>query len=156
MANFNLNKVILGGRLTADPELKQTQSGTPVCSFSVAVNRKHQTEGQQQTDFINCQAWRNQAEFLCRYFRKGSSVCVIGSLQVRSWTDQNSQKHYATEVVAEEINFVDSKGEISASVAASEAPKANTPASYIPDAYKPNSASQTQFELVEQDDDLPF
>lgn len=156
MANFNLNKVILGGRLTADTELKQTPSGVPTCSFSVAINRKYQSEGQPQTDFINVIAWRNQAEFLCRYFRKGSSVCIIGSLQVRTWTDANNQKHYATEVVAEEVNFVDSKGENSASAPSNDAPKANTPATYIPDAYKPNSSSQTSFELVEHDDDLPF
>ncbi len=156
MANFNLNKVILGGRLTADPELKQTQSGIPVCSFSVAVNRRASSEGEQKVDFISCQAWRNHAEFLCRYFRKGSSVCVIGSLQVRTYTDKNSQQRTVTDVVAEEINFVDSKGEISSSVATSEAPKANTPATYIPDAYKANQASNTSFEDVVQDDDLPF
>jgi single-strand DNA-binding protein len=156
MANFNLNKVILGGRLTSDPELKQTQSGIPVCSFSVAVNRRGSGESEQKVDFINCQAWRQTAEFLSRYFRKGSSVCIIGSIQTRSWTDQNNQKRTAVEVVAEEVNFVDSKGEISSSVATNEAPKASVPASYIPDAYKPNSASQTSFELVEQSDDLPF
>lgn len=156
MASLNLNKVILGGRLVSDPELKQTQSGIAVCSFSVAVNRRVSSEGEQKVDFINCQAWRNSAEFLCRYFRKGSSVCIIGSIQTRSWTDQNNQKRTAVEVVCEEVNFVDSKGEISASVAQNDAPKANTPATYVPDAYKPNSASQTQFELIEQDDDLPF
>ena len=156
MANFNLNKVILGGRLTADPELRQTPSGVPTCSFSVAVNRKYQSEGQQQTDFINCQAWRNSAEFLCRYFRKGSSVCVIGNIQTRSYTDKDGIKRNVTEVIAEEVNFVDSKGEISASVPQNDAPKANTPATYIPDAYKSNSSSQTSFVDVAQDDDLPF
>lgn len=156
MANFNLNKVILGGRLTSDPELKQTASGIPVCSFSVAVNRRVSGEGEQKVDFINVIAWRNQAEFLCRYFRKGISVCIIGAIQTRSWTDQNNQKRTAVEVVAEEVNFVDSKGEISSSVATSDAPKVNTPATYIPDAYKANSANQASFELVPQDDDLPF
>lgn len=156
MANFNLNKVILGGRLTSDPELKTTQSGIPVCSFSVAVNRRVSTDGAQQTDFINVIAWRNQAEFLCRYFRKGSSLCVVGNIQTRSYTDKDGIKRNVTEVVAEEVNFVDSKGEISSSVATSDAPKANTPATYIPDAYKSNPASQTSFERVEQDDDLPF
>ena len=155
MANLNLNKVILGGRLTADPELKQTRSGTPVCAFAVAVNRKHQTEGQPQTDFINCQAWRQSAEFLCRYFRKGSSVCIIGSLQVRTYTDKNSQQRTVTDVVAEEFNFVDARGEISASAPSNEAPKAN-PASYIPEAYTANLSSQATFEDVAQDDELPF
>lgn len=112
MANFNFNKVILGGRLTADPELKTTTTGTPVTSFSVAVNRKYTPEGQQpQADFINVVAWRQQAEFVSRYFRKGSSICVVGSLQTRSYTDRDGQKRTVTEVVADEVNFVDSKSE---------------------------------------------
>ncbi len=117
MANFNLNKVILGGRLTSDPELKQTASGIPVCTFSVAVNRRVSAEVAQQADFISCQAWRQTAEFLCRYFRKGSSICIIGSLQMRTYTDKNSQQRTVAEVVADEVNFVDSKSENSASVA---------------------------------------
>ena len=94
MANFNLNKVILGGRLTADPELKQTPNGIPVVSFSIAVNRRFQSKenAQQQTDFFNVTAWRATAEFVSRYFRKGSSICVIGSIQNRSWTDQQGNK----------------------------------------------------------------
>lgn len=108
MASLNLNKVILGGRLTADPELKTTQNGTPVCSFSIAVNRRFATD---QVDFINCLAWRAQAEFISKYFRKGSSVCIVGSIQTRTWTDQNNQKRYATEVLADEINFVDNKSD---------------------------------------------
>ena len=108
MANLNLNKVILGGRLTADPELKQTQNGTPVCTFTVAINRR---TADNVADFINCIAWRKQAEFLTTYFRKASSVCVVGQVQTRSWTDKNGHKRYATEVLAEEINFVDAKGE---------------------------------------------
>ncbi len=156
MANFNLNKVILGGRLTADPELKQTQSGIPVCSFSVAVNRRRSGEGEPQVDFINCIAWRTTAEFLCRYFRKGNSVCIVGSIQTRTWTDQNNQKRYSTEVVADEISFVDSRGENSASVASNASAPNNSPATYIPDAYKPNSGGQASFELVESSEDLPF
>ena len=156
MGNLNLNKVILGGRLVSDPELKQTQSGIPVCSFSVAVNRRGSGESEQKVDFINCQAWRQTAEFLCRYFRKGSSVCIIGAIQMRTYTDKNSQQRTVAEVIAEEVNFVDSKGEISPSVATNEASKASAPASYIPDAYKSNSASQASFEDVVQDDDLPF
>lgn len=108
MASLNLNKVILGGRLTADPELKTTQNGTPVCSFSIAVNRRFVAD---QVDFVNCLAWRAQAEFISKYFHKGSSVCIVGSIQTRSWTDQNNQKRYATEVLAEEINFVDNKSD---------------------------------------------
>lgn len=112
MANFNFNKTILGGRMTSDPELKTTQSGTPVCSFSVAINRKYTADGQQQqADFVNVVAWRQQAEFVSRYFRKGSSICVVGSMQTRSYTDRDGQKRNVTEVVADEINFVDSKSE---------------------------------------------
>lgn len=133
MAYFN--KSILIGRITHDPELKQTQSGVSVCSFSVAVNRRF---AKDQVDFINCIAWRQQAEFLCKYFRKGSSVLVVGSIQTRNWKDQNDQTRYATEVVAEEVNFVDSK---SNSGNGSEAPY---------------STSAPQFEEMSADEDLPF
>lgn len=119
MANFNFNKVIIGGRLTADPELKTTQSGISVASFSIAVNRRYSTGAQkQETDFFNITAWRQTAEFVSRYFRKASSICVVGTLQNSSWTDQQGQKHYRTDIVADEIMFVDSKSEGQASPAA--------------------------------------
>ena len=144
MANFNINKTILGGRLTADPELKQTQSGHSVCSFSLAVNRKFQKEGEQQADFINCVAWRNTAEFICRYFKKGSSLCIVGSIQTRAWTDQNNQKRYATDVIVDEAMFVDSKSD-----------GGQTPSGgYVPDAYTAPAAPK--FEELKEDDDLPF
>ncbi len=113
MANFNFNKIILGGRLTADPELKTTPSGISVTSFTVAVNRRFGSkQGEEaQADFFNVTAWRQTAEFITRYFRKSSSICVVGSLQTRSWTDQNGQKRYTTEIVADEAFFVDSKAE---------------------------------------------
>ena len=113
MANFNLNKVILGGRMTADPELKQTASGVAVTSFGVAVNRRYAKDGEQTADFINIVAWRATAEFICKYFHKGSSIALVGSIQTRTWTDQNGNKRYATEVVADEAYFVDSKSEVS-------------------------------------------
>ncbi len=156
MANFNFNKAILGGRLTADPELKQTQSGVPVCSFTVAVNRRFQSKDSeaQQTDFINVVAWRQQAEFVTRYFRKGSSICVVGNIQTRNWTDNQGQKRYATEVIADEINFVDSKGE------GPSAQNGGFGSSYTPDSYAPSFSSQTEaapkFEEMSNDDDLPF
>lgn len=157
MANFNLNKVILGGRLTSDPELRQTSSGIPVSSFTVAVNRRTSAEGAQQADFINVIAWRSQAEFVFRFFRKGSSICVIGSIQTRSWTDQNSQKRYSTEVVADEINFVDAKGESPAG----RQPSARPASQYTPESYgNPSFSSQDddapRFEDIPNDDDLPF
>ena len=151
MANFNFNKVILGGRLTADPELKQTQSGIPVVSFSIAVNRRYQSkDAPQQTDFFNITAWRNTAEFVSKYFRKGSSICVTGSIQNRTWTDQQGQKRYATDIVADEVMFVDSRQENSGAAA-----------QYTPDAYNTPSfstpaASAPKFEDVKTDDDLPF
>lgn len=111
MSNLNLNKVILAGRLTSDVELKQTTSGVSVCSFTLAINRKFSANGQQQTDFIQCQAWRQTAEFISKYFKKGSALCISGSIQVRSWTDSNNQKRYATEVVADEAMFVDGKND---------------------------------------------
>lgn len=137
MANFNLNKVILGGRLTSDVELKTTQSGISVCSFTIAANRK--TKDEQKTDFITCQAWRGTAEFISKYFNKGSSICVVGAIQTRNWEDQNGQKRYATEVVVDEAMFVDSKSEAQP-----------TPTNYVPDAYKPT------FEPVNADEGLPF
>ena len=139
MSNLNLNKVILAGRLTADVELKQTPSGVSVCSFSLAVNRKYSKEGgQQQTDFIQCQAWRQTAEFIARYFKKGSALCIVGSIQTRSWNDSNGQKRYATEVVVDEAMFVDGKNDSQGT----EAPSFNNEA--------PNFTEQSP------DDDLPF
>lgn len=107
--SLNLNKVIISGRLTADPELKATQNGVSVTSFTVAVNRKVKAEGQQTADFINCTAWRGTAEFICRYFQKGSAICIVGAIQTRSWTDQQGAKRYATEILADEANFVENK-----------------------------------------------
>ena len=94
MANFNFNKVILGGRLTADPELKTTATGVSVTSFSIAVNRRFSGKNGEdnQADFINVTAWRQTAEFITRYFRKASSICVVGTIQTRSWTDKQGQK----------------------------------------------------------------
>jgi single-strand DNA-binding protein len=136
MASFNFNKVILGGRLTSDVELKQTPQGIAVCSFSVAVNRKTKQGEDQKADFINCQAWRSTAEFISKYFKKGSSICLVGSIQTRSWTDNNNNKRYATEVIADEAYFVDSKAENDA----------------------PSFATQPtpNFEEVSGDEDLPF
>ena len=111
MSNLNLNKVVLCGRLTADVELKQTQNGIAVATFTLAVNRRAVQGKPQETDFINCQAWRGTAEFISKYFHKGSSLCIIGSIQTRSWTDNNGQKRYATEVVADEAMFVDSRSD---------------------------------------------
>ena len=154
MANFNLNKVIMGGRLTADPELKQTPSGVSVCTFSIAVNRRFTSKDstqQSQADFFNVTAWRATAEFVSKYFRKGSSICVIGSLQNRTWNDQQGVKHYATDIIADEVNFVDSRSESGASSHASYTPDAYSAPSYSSDA-----AAAPKFEELKTDDDLPF
>ena len=114
MASFNFNKVILGGRIARDPELKTTQSGLSVTQFSIAVNRKSTKEQQApQADFINVTAWRNTAEFITKFFRKGSSICIVGSIQTRSFTDKTGSKREVAEVVADEAYFVDSKQEVS-------------------------------------------
>ena len=104
-----MNKVILVGRLAKDPELKQTPQGTAVARFTVAVNRRYSKDSEQQADFISCVAWRNTADFLCRYFHKGSGIELCGRIQTRSWDGQDGQHHYATEVVADEIGFNGSK-----------------------------------------------
>ena len=138
MANFNLNKAILGGRLTADPELKQTPQGVAVVSFSIAVNRKGKDAG---TDFINCVAWRQTADFICRFFKKGSSICVSGSIQTRTWTDNQNNKRQATEIVVDEAFFVDTKSE-------------NAQGGFDEPAFQTTQAPN--FEEVASDDDLPF
>ena len=106
-----MNKIILIGRLTKDPELKYTQSGTAVCTFNLAVNRRFSNQnGEREADFINCQAWQKTAEFVANYFKKGQQMALEGRLQVRSYDGNDGKKHWVTEVVAEQIEFVGSKG----------------------------------------------
>lgn len=150
MANFHLNKVIIGGRLTADPELKTTSSGISVTTFSVAVNCKYQAKNAEDTqaDFFHVTAWRQTAEFVTRYFHKASSICVVGTLQNRSWVAGNNVKQYRTEIVADEVFFVDAKGEEGAGFpAAAPAHSAREVADF--------AAAQSSFVEIE-DDDLPF
>ena len=152
--SLNLNKVVLAGRVTADIELKQTTSGISVVSFTIAVNRRFvsksaDAQGQQQADFINVTAWRTTAEFISKYFHKGSAICITGSIQTRKWQDQQGNNRYATEVVADEAMFVESKAD-------------GASGSYSPDAYSaPSFSSGTgdapKFEDVNTDDSfLPF
>ena len=150
MASFN--KVILIGNMTADPELKQTQSGVSVCSCSIAVNRRFAKENEQNVDYINIVAWRQQAEFLCRYFKKGNPILVCGQLQTRSWNDNQGQKRYTTEVVADEVSFV---------APANNEQKQTPPnpqnfqnGSYTPGAY--TGSNNPQFEEIPNDEQLPF
>ena len=106
-----MNKVFLMGRLTADPELRQTPAGVSVTSFTIAVDRRFSKDGQRQSDFIRCTAWRQQAEFICRYFKKGSMILVIGNIQTRSWDGQDGKKQFATDVIVDEVYFTGSKAE---------------------------------------------
>ena len=146
MANINLNKAILGGRLTTQPELKQTPQGVSVTTFSIAVSRRGKKD---ETDFINCVACRQTADLICKFFGKGSSICIVGSIQTRSWNDNNGNKRYATEVVADEAYFVDSKADgngdgLSLGAVAKASQNANI------------KAEMAKFEEVSNDDDLPF
>ena len=156
MSNFNFNKVILGGRLTADPELKQTTSGVPVVSFSIAVNRRYANKDSQQrdVDFFNITAWRSTAEFVTRYFRKGSAICIVGSIQNRSYTDQQGQKRTVTDIVADEVQFVDSRAD---NQSFGQGQGQYTPDSYTPSySSEPSGSPAPRFEEIKGDDDLPF
>lgn len=144
-----MNKVILSGNLVRDVELQQTPSGTSVARFTVAVRRRFAKEGQQQADFINCIAWRTQAEFLSKYFQKGSGIQVCGSIQTRSWDGQDGAKHFATDVIAEEIEFCGSKRQSN-----------DTASTASPQNLKPLDTGYPDTDgfgdLVDDDDDLPF
>lgn len=142
MASFN--KVVLIGNMTADPELKQTQAGASVCSFNIAVNRKYNKDGNNECDFITCVAWRQQAEFVCKYFKKGNPILICGQLQTRSYQDKQGNKRTATEVVVDEISFVGNK---EAAIEAKNEP-------YVPSAY--STPSSQNFEEIPNDGDLPF
>ena len=155
MSNLNLNKVVLAGRLTAEPELKQTMNtSVPVVRVNLAVNRRrgrNSDQKEQQTDFITIVAFRERAEFISKYFRKGSAICVTGSIQTSTWTDQQGQKHYSTEVVVDDAMFVDSRNE-----------SGDMGSTYTTDAYgsapsySSNVGTAPNFEEHNTDDDLPF
>ena len=105
-----MNKAIIMGRLTRDPELKTTQNNTSVCSITIAVDRRFKNaNGERQADFIACTAWRQTAEFIAQHFAKGSQLAVVGSIQTSSWDDSDGKKQYKTEVVIDEVYFTGSK-----------------------------------------------
>ena len=137
---MSFNKAILIGNITKAPELKQTPNGVSVCSFDIAVNRKLNKD---EVDFITIVAWRQQAEFISKYFKKGQAILVCGQIQTRSYTDKQGNKRTAVEVVADEVSFVGSKE--SATEAKSEP--------YMPSSYTSNSQN---FEEIEDNDDIPF
>lgn len=136
-----INKVILMGRLTKDPELRYTNNKTPVCSFTIAVNNGYGEK--QQTDFVNCLAWNKTAEFVTKYFTKGKMIIVIGRITTRSWETQDGKRAYATEVIANEVNFGESK----------TSPQLNTPQTA---AQPPMQDDDDDFTPLDEDDDLPF
>ena len=147
-----MNKVFLMGRLVRDPELRMTATGTPVCSFSLAVDRSFARQGEERkADFFNIVAWRNQAEFCKKYLTKGTKIIVIGSIQNRSWTDQQGQKRYMTDIVAEEVQFVDSRSESTNAQSGGYASDM-----YGAPAYSSPMGSAPKFEEIKTDDDLPF
>lgn len=144
---MSFNKCILMGCLTADPELKKTGSDTAVTSFTIAVDRKHSKDGEKKADFITIVAWRKTAEFICKYFLKGSAIIVCGELQTRNWTDNNGNKRYATEVVASEVSFVESKKNSETN---------SSPAEEIPTQGNVGGYTSEEFEVIKDDEDLPF
>ena len=151
MASFN--KVILIGNFVADPELRQTPNGgISVCRFRLAVQRRFAKPDQEQTaDFIDVVAWRQTAEFVSRYFKKGRPILVCGQLQSRNWTDKDGAKHYSMEVLADEVSFVESKGNSQGS----DAPTQYTPTNnYGTPAY--SNVPDSNFEEITADDGLPF
>lgn len=152
-----LNVVVLTGRLVADPELRHTSSDIAVTSFTIAVNRRFARPGEErQTDFIDIVAWRNTAEFICKYFGKGQLIAIEGSIQTGSYQDKDGNKRKTFEVVARDAQFAESKreslqepsyGDSSSSVESGL--KAEKSDSY-------SSGSDNDFQTIESDDDLPF
>ena len=149
-----LNKIILMGRLTRDPELRRTQSGTAVTSFSLAVDRDFKSQsGEKETDFIDVVAWRNTAEFVSKYFTKGRMAVVEGRLQIRDWTDRDGGKRRSAEVIAENVYFGDSKREGGSDYSA--APAYSAPYSGYAAPAAPGGHSDFA-EIGEEDGELPF
>lgn len=139
-----LNHVTLMGRLTRDPEMRRTGSGTPVVSFTLAVDRDfpNKQTGEKETDFVDCTAWRNTAEFVSKYFAKGRMAVVVGRLQMRKWTDKDGNKRVSAEVVAENVYFGDSKKE------------GNQGVGFVPQ-FVPNEPTGFA-EVTDPDSELPF
>ena len=147
-----MNKVILFGRLTKDPDLRSTASGIPVCSFTVACDRRYQKQGEErQADFINCIVWQKSAESIAQYFKKGHRIALEGSIQTRSWTDNEGKTRYSTEVVVDQWEFAQSKSEGGAVGQAVPA------AAHFPNSTptEPLDGDLDGFMPIE-DDDLPF
>ena len=149
-----LNKIFLMGRLTRDPELRRTQSGTPVTSFSLAVDRDFKSQsGEKETDFIDIVAWRATAEFVSKYFTKGRMAVVEGRLQIRDYTDRDGNKRRAAEVVADNVYFGDSRRDGADNGGYAPAPTYGAPAGR---GYASAGSASGFAEIGEEDGDLPF
>ena len=141
-----LNHITIMGRLTKDPELRRTGSGVAVTSFTVAVDRDFKSNGETETDFIDCVAWRQTGEFVHQYFAKGRMAVVSGRLQIRSWTDKDGNKRRIAEIVADNVYFGDSKKETTAGGFDATS-----------NAYANTSAPASDFAMLDDDDfKLPF
>jgi single-strand DNA-binding protein len=144
-----LNIVALMGRLVAEPELRHTPSGIATCTFRIAADRNYSKDGERKADFIDIVTWRQTAEFVCKYFHKGSMIAVNGSIQTRNYEDKNGNKRTAFEVVAEGVHFAST---------AREAPKVD--AQRTPEPFKTNAAAadvqQDNFAVIDDSEDLPF
>ena len=152
---MSLNRVVIMGRLTRDPELRRTQTGTAVTSFSLAVDRdfKSRESGEKATDFIDVVAWRQTAEFVCQYFAKGRMAVVEGRLQIRDWKDKDGNNRRSAEVVADNIYFGDSKRDGQNASAAAPASSEFKP---LPSATPVPFSSPDMPQMEIGDDDLPF
>jgi single-strand DNA-binding protein len=150
-----LNRIVLMGRLTKDPELRRTQSGTSVTSFSLAVDRDFKSQsGEKETDFIDIVAWRQTAEFVSKYFTKGRMAVVEGRLQLRDWTDRDGGKRRSAEVVADNVYFGDSRRDSAGD--SGYAPSYGTSAPAAPRGAAPSEDHSDFAEVGEGDGELPF
>ena len=144
-----MNKAILVGRLTKEPELRTSASGTSICSFTVAVPRRYVKQGEErQTDFINCVAFNKTAEWIEKWFGKGSMISIDGTIQTRSWDDGNGKKHYATEVIVNEAGFVGGSNKKDETEPTDELPE-------LPSEFNPEKGI-FEYGTIPPDDGLPF
>ena len=147
---MSLNKTIHIGNLCSDPELKQTQGGTSVCSFNIAINRYSKEPDAKKVDFFTVVAWAQKAEFVSRYFKKGQAIVIVGRLENREWSDKQGNKRISTEIIAEEISFAGNKE--SSAEAKNDAPTEP----YMPTGYAQNSQNFEAIPANAGDEGLPF
>ncbi|MEA4911285.1 MAG: single-stranded DNA-binding protein [Oscillospiraceae bacterium] len=150
-----LNQVALMGRLTADPELRHTPSEIAVTTFTLAVNRSYVKQGaERQTDFIDIVAWRNTAEFICKYFKKGQMMAVDGSIQTRTYTDKEGKNRKAFEILANNVYFTESRSAGAGPSATAYEQRSDAPPAAQEESF--SSGSSDDFAVISGDDDLPF